>query len=76
LGIEVEFSAEAVDWISEHGHQPEFGARPLRRTIQREVDDRIADLLLDDELSEGGHLRVAVADGALGFEVDALGLAA
>jgi len=68
LGIEVDFSAESVDWISEHGHQPEFGARPLRRTIQREVDDRIADLLLDDELTEGGRVRVDVADGALSFQ--------
>jgi len=75
LGIEVEFSADAVDWISEHGHQPEFGARPLRRTIQREVDDRIADLLLDDELTEGGRVRVDVANGALVFEVSAPALA-
>ena len=72
LGIEVDFSAESVDWISEHGHQPEFGARPLRRTIQREVDDRIADLLLDDELTEGGRVRVDVADGALSFQVSTL----
>jgi len=72
LGIEVDFSAESVDWISEHGYQPEFGARPLRRTIQREVDDRIADLLLDDELTEGGRVRVDVADGALSFQVSTL----
>jgi len=72
LGIEVDFSAESVDWISEHGHQPEFGARPLRRTIQREVDDRIADLLLDDELTKGGRVRVDVADGALSFQVSTL----
>jgi len=76
LGIEVEFSAEAVDWISEHGHQPEFGARPLRRTIQREVDDRIADLLLDDELTEGARVQVGVADGALAFQVTEAAMAA
>ena len=76
LGIEVEFSAEAVDWISEHGHQPEFGARPLRRTIQREVDDRIADLLLDDELTEGARVRVDVVDRALAFHVTEAAMAA
>ncbi len=76
LGIEVEFSAEAVDWIAEQGHQPEFGARPLRRTIQREVDDRIADLLLDDELVEGARVQVSVADGSLAFQVTTPAMAA
>lgn len=55
----------AVDWLADRGHQPEFGARPLRRAIQREVDDRIADLLLDDELVEGGAVTVVVEDGEL-----------
>ncbi|MGW0021675.1 ATP-dependent Clp protease ATP-binding subunit [Rhodococcus sp. NPDC003382] len=64
-GIELEIAADAVDWIAERGHQPEFGARPLRRAIQREVDDRIADLLLDDELVEGSAVTVAVEDGEL-----------
>ncbi|MFZ2529245.1 MAG: ATP-dependent Clp protease ATP-binding subunit, partial [Rhodococcus sp. (in: high G+C Gram-positive bacteria)] len=64
-GIGLEIAADAVDWIAERGHQPEFGARPLRRAIQREVDDRIADLLLDDELAEGGAVTVAVEDGEL-----------
>ena len=76
LGIEVDFSTEAVDWIAEQGHQPEFGARPLRRTIQREVDDRIADLLLDDELVEGARVQVGVADGTLAFQVTAPAMAA
>jgi ATP-dependent Clp protease ATP-binding subunit ClpC len=68
--IELEFDAAAVDWIAERGHQPEFGARPLRRTIQREVDDRIADLLLEDKVSEGQQVLVHTDDvGALVFDV-------
>ena len=67
--VEVEFSSAAVDWIAERGHQPEFGARPLRRTIEHEVDDRISDLLLDDELQPGQRLRVDARDGELAFEV-------
>ncbi|KPH15835.1 MULTISPECIES: ATP-dependent Clp protease ATP-binding subunit [Rhodococcus] len=66
-GIEIEFTADAVDWIAEHGHQPEFGARPLRRSIQRVVDDKIADMLLDDLLEEGGSITVAVDEGELVF---------
>jgi len=76
MGIEVEFSPVAVDWIAERGHQPEFGARPLRRTIQREVDDRIADLLLDDQLAEGGQILVEVADGELSVALGELAAAA
>ncbi|MEV8071149.1 hypothetical protein AB0P32_34450, partial [Streptomyces sp. NPDC085995] len=33
----------AVDWLAQRGYQPEYGARPLRRTIQREVDNRRRD---------------------------------
>ena len=67
--VEVEFSSAAVDRIAAKGHQPEFGARPLRRTIEHEVEDRISDLLLDDQLQPGQRLRVDVADGELTFEV-------
>jgi len=54
-----------VDWIAENGYEPEYGARPLRRVIQRELDDRIADLLVASELGVGGAVDVTVADGAL-----------
>ncbi|GAA4489082.1 ATP-dependent Clp protease ATP-binding subunit [Rhodococcus olei] len=68
-GIEITFSDEAVDWIAEHGHQPEFGARPLRRSIQRVVDDRIADLLIDDVIGEGAEVTVEVTNGELDLQV-------
>ncbi|NLE78173.1 MAG: ATP-dependent Clp protease ATP-binding subunit, partial [Rhodococcus sp.] len=68
-GIEIVFSDDAVDWIAENGHQPEFGARPLRRSIQRAVDDRIADLILDDVLAEGSRVQVGVADDELDLVV-------
>ncbi|MEE2033949.1 ATP-dependent Clp protease ATP-binding subunit [Rhodococcus chondri] len=67
--IELEIDTAAVDWLAERGHQPEFGARPLRRAIQREVDDRIADLLLDDDLVEGGVVSVELDDGELELQV-------
>ena len=55
----------AVDWIAEHGYEPEYGARPLRRVIQRELDDRIADLLVASELGADQAVVVTVVDGAL-----------
>jgi ATP-dependent Clp protease ATP-binding subunit ClpC len=71
LHVDVEFSVAAVDWLSEHGYQPEFGARPLRRTIQREVGNRLSEMLLGDELSAGQTVRVDVApdQDALTFAV-------
>ncbi|MFC7340004.1 ATP-dependent Clp protease ATP-binding subunit [Saccharopolyspora griseoalba] len=71
MGVEVVFDDDAVSWIAERGYQPEFGARPLRRAIEREVDDRISDLILDGRLGEGARLRVGTADGALDLRVDA-----
>ncbi|MGB6053297.1 MAG: ATP-dependent Clp protease ATP-binding subunit, partial [Rhodococcus sp. (in: high G+C Gram-positive bacteria)] len=68
-GIEITFSDSAVAWLAANGHQPEFGARPLRRSIQRALDDRIADLLLDDILIEGGKVAVDVADDDLALSV-------
>ena len=51
------------------GYEPEYGARPLRRSIQREVDDRIAELLLDEVLTDGGKVSVEVNDGELELNV-------
>ncbi|MEU6466217.1 ATP-dependent Clp protease ATP-binding subunit [Streptomyces sp. NPDC046976] len=66
-GVAVEFTDAAVDWIAERGYQPEYGARPLRRTIQREVDNRLSRLLLNGTVSEGGQVTVDVRDGQLDF---------
>ncbi|MGY0489613.1 ATP-dependent Clp protease ATP-binding subunit [Streptomyces sp. WG-D5] len=63
--IDVEFTHDAVDWLARRGHQPEYGARPLRRTIQRELDNRLSRMLLDGEIAAGGALLVDVADGDL-----------
>ncbi|GGX24873.1 ATP-dependent Clp protease ATP-binding subunit [Streptomyces noursei] len=69
--IAVDFSPSAVDWLTRRGHQPEYGARPLRRTIQREIDNRLSRMLLDGALSGGDRVRVDVADDALSFQASA-----
>jgi ATP-dependent Clp protease ATP-binding subunit ClpC len=63
--VTVEFTPAAVRRIAELGYQPEFGARPLRRTIQREVDTRLSRLLLTGRLPHGTHVRVDAVDGEL-----------
>jgi ATP-dependent Clp protease ATP-binding subunit ClpC len=55
----------AIEWIADHGYEPEFGARPLRRVIQREVDDRVADLLVNASVDDGGSVLVDAVDGEL-----------
>ncbi len=63
--VDFSVSEEAVDWIAEHGYQPEYGARPLRRVIQREVEDRVADLMVERELGEGDAVRIDAVDGEI-----------
>jgi ATP-dependent Clp protease ATP-binding subunit ClpC len=65
--VQVDFAPAAVDWIAEHGYQPEFGARPMRRTIQREVDNQLSKMLLDGQVLPGQQLTVDVRDGHLAF---------
>ncbi|MEO3747870.1 ATP-dependent Clp protease ATP-binding subunit [Plantactinospora sp. B5E13] len=67
--ILVDFTTEGVDWIAEHGYEPQFGARPLRRTIQREVDNRLSRMLLDGTLVPGQRVTVDARDDQLTFEV-------
>jgi len=66
--ITLQFEPAAVDWIADHGYQPEFGARPMRRTIQREVDNRLSRMLLDGQIMPGQKVTVSVRDGHLAFD--------
>jgi len=67
--ITVEVTDPAADWIAEVGYQPEFGARPMRRTIQREVDNRLSRMLLDGALAPGQQVTIDAGDGELRFDV-------
>ncbi|MGW3956464.1 ATP-dependent Clp protease ATP-binding subunit [Streptomyces sp. NPDC004752] len=67
--VTLEVTDEAAALLANLGYQPDFGARPLRRTIQREVDDRIADLLLSGQLSPGDRAVVDAADGSVTIRV-------
>jgi ATP-dependent Clp protease ATP-binding subunit ClpC len=67
--LSIEFTKEAVDWLARRGYQPEFGARPLRRTIQREVDNRLSSLLLGGRLNPGDEVRVNIHDDRIDFEI-------
>ena len=62
-GITVSVTPAAVDWLADAGYEPEYGARPLRRVIQRNVDDAVADLLVSGELTDGGHVTIDATSG-------------
>jgi ATP-dependent Clp protease ATP-binding subunit ClpC len=53
----------AVDWLAEHGHEPELGARPLRRTINRELERKLARMIIGSRAGAGQRVRVDVTGG-------------
>ncbi|MDT7670240.1 MAG: ATP-dependent Clp protease ATP-binding subunit ClpC, partial [Pseudonocardiales bacterium] len=68
-GIELRLEPDAVDWLAERGHQPEFGARPLRRTIARELERQLSRLLIGGELVAGQLVVGTVAPGGDGLDL-------
>ncbi|MFD7963305.1 ATP-dependent Clp protease ATP-binding subunit [Streptomyces zaomyceticus] len=64
-GLRLEVTEAAKKLLVAHGYQPEFGARPLRRTIQTELDNRIASLLLGGEADPGDTIVADVIDDSL-----------
>ena len=68
-GIELKFQPSALKLLAKKGYDPEMGARPLRRTLQTQVEDHLSELLLAGELKTGQSLKVGVKAGQLKFEV-------
>lgn len=67
--LKLELTDDAKEWLGNAGFQPEFGARPLRRTIQTELDNRVANLLLTGTAQPGDTVYVDVEDGKLGCSI-------
>ncbi len=65
MGVELLVSDSAMEKLAERGYDPAYGARPLRRTIQSLIEDRVAEKLLEGELKSGGRAEVDVADGEI-----------
>ncbi len=66
--IELEISDEARAYLAEAGYDPVYGARPLKRVIQREVQDPLALALLEGRFREGSAVHVVVRNGRIAFE--------
>ena len=67
-GIELEMTDEAVHYLAENGYDRQYGARPLRRTIQRIVEDALSEQILAGEIRLGDKVVGRMEDGKLKFE--------
>jgi ATP-dependent Clp protease ATP-binding subunit ClpB len=67
-GIDLELTDEAKEAVAEAGWDPTYGARPLKRAIQRMIENPLALRLLEGDFSEGDTVLVTVDDGELRFE--------
>jgi ATP-dependent Clp protease ATP-binding subunit ClpA len=74
--ITIELSEDAADWLAKNGFDELYGARPLARVIQESIKKPLADDILFGRLAGGGHVKVVLTDGKIGFEIESAGSAA
>ncbi|MGB6503128.1 MAG: AAA family ATPase, partial [Xanthobacteraceae bacterium] len=65
--IAIALDAKARDWLAEKGYDPAYGARPLKRVIQRSVQDPLADLILSGKIKDGEKVKVSAGRDGLVF---------
>jgi ATP-dependent Clp protease ATP-binding subunit ClpA len=70
LEVNVTFSDEAKQFLMEHGFDPALGARPVKRAIQRYVEDPLSELILAHGIQKDAGVRVGVGAGELSFLTD------
>ena len=63
--IKIEMTDEAKQFVTDHGYDPNFGARPLKRYIQKTVETLAAKLILEGDINAGSVIRIEVKDGEL-----------
>ncbi len=67
-GVQLEVSDEVKHWLIQEGYQPLYGARPMRRTIQRNLGDPLSEELIKGRFKEARRVKVVLKDGAPSFE--------
>ncbi|MDT9187892.1 MAG: ATP-dependent chaperone ClpB [Limnospira sp. PMC 894.15] len=66
--IALDLSPAAIDHVADVGYDPVYGARPLKRAIQRELENPIANLILEQKFVTGDTIQIQVKDGTLTFD--------
>lgn len=69
LNIELAANRSVLDHLAENGFDPNYGARPLRRAIQSEIEDTLAEAILDDRIKEGDQVQLSIKKGTIDFSV-------
>lgn len=67
--IQVKITPSAIDVIGNAGFDPEYGARPIRRALQKEIEDRLSEALLGGEIRLGDHVTVGASKGKITLNV-------
>ncbi|RHW54075.1 ATP-dependent Clp protease ATP-binding subunit [Lactobacillus bombicola] len=68
-GIQLKISPAALDKIAQDGYDPEMGARPLRRAIQKDIEDQVASMLIEGDLQSGDTLKIGCNRKKLKFDL-------
>ncbi|HNG62947.1 MAG TPA: type VI secretion system ATPase TssH, partial [Ferruginibacter sp.] len=71
-GINLQFSDYAMDYLAENGYDPQFGARPLKRLIQKEIVNQLSKRILAGDIDKTKPVLVDVFDGTVVFRNEAL----
>ncbi len=71
-GIQLEFSDYALDYLAENGYDPQFGARPLKRLIQKEIINQLSKRILAGDIDKAKPVLVDVFDGVVVFRNEAI----
>jgi ATP-dependent Clp protease ATP-binding subunit ClpB len=71
-GVELEFTEYALDYLAENGFDPQFGARPLKRLIQKQIVNQLSKKLLSGTIDKTKPVLVDVFDGTVVFRNDAV----
>ena len=66
-GVTIELTGAAKDWLADEGYDSQYGARPLRRAIQRHIENPLSKLILAQKFSEGSHIIADAGDDGLMF---------
>lgn len=69
LGISIEFDKSVIEFVSREGFDPEYGARPLRRTIVRKVEDSFSTEMLEGKFKSGDKVTAIFEDGKIVYKV-------
>jgi ATP-dependent Clp protease ATP-binding subunit ClpC len=67
--INLELDSKAVSYLIENGYSSEYGARPLKRLIQREIENKLSELIIGNELESGQDVEVSIDNDKLAFKV-------